>query len=368
MDVVNNHEMLENQVMLHLQGSLADPSCLVSARSGMARLHTQGQRINNRGFSTKTPEAMLNTAFNLRDDALQKLAALTGLGGDLNMQGMIRDRKVKNIANYQQAFAGFWGTLRIENHWDTIFGTNPEGEPEFRRGPWEEWSVDLPDFDDINPSIPIVLSPYCATLFHEAVGHALEEEYLEGSPLKFYHGEKVSNEQLTIMDRPDLAGYAGSMTHDDVGWPVSETTLIQQGFLVGDLSKNRAAHRRASFRDGPLVRATNFVIKSGADDPHAWLSQLGACYYVSWVQSGNWHAGHDHFRVLTGPIFLLHHGQPAGKRSWCSFKLTIGKFLSSISGVGNDMVMDPVVHWCVKQNQRVPMSMGSPSILLEGWS
>jgi len=368
LDVINDHEMFETQVMLHLQGNLTDPSCLVSARAGRARLRSRGREIHHEAFSQAFPPQMLETAMHMRDDALAKLSRFADLPATLTMQGMIRERSVPHVARYRQAFAGFWGSLKIEGHWDSIFGTNPDGEPVFRRGPWEAWPVDLPEFGEVNPRYPIILSPYCATLFHESVGHALEDDYLQGSPLKFYRGEKVSNTKLTIQDRPDLPGYAGSMTHDDVGWPLTDTTLIHQGFLVGDLSSKRGAHRRDSYRDAPLVRATNFMIRGGDENPATWLSSLERCYYVSWIQSGNWRPGGERFKVLTGPIFEVHRGKVVAKRSWVSLRFSIGGFLGSIAAVGRDMTMDPVVHWCVKKNQRVPMSMGSPSLLLEDWS
>ena len=362
MNLIKEHQMHEAQVMLQVSGTPAKPHCVMSARAGYARLLPRGHSA----FSLQPPADLLDTAVHLRDDALAKLARFSELPAALSMQGMIRERRLSG--GPRRAFAAFWGSLKLADYWDAVFGTNPDGDVVFRRGPWEQWPRSLPSFEDLDPSVPLILSPYCATLFHEAVGHALEEDYLQGSPLKFYRGERISHPALTVLDRPDLRGYAGSMSVDDVGRPVSATMLIQQGILVGDLSMGRGAFRRASFRDVPLVRATNFVIRPGAEDAAAWMRDLERCYYVAWIQSGNWQPGSERIKVMTGPVFELRRGEAVAQRPWVGMRLTIGRFLSAVKGVGADMVMDPVVHWCVKKHQRVPMSMGAPSLLLRGWS
>lgn len=357
--------MEEEQVFMRLEGKLAAPTCLVSARAGVVRFELSRGGSQQHAQSREVPADLLADARCMHDDALTKLERFQGLDAVLKMHGLLRHRQVAGVPSYTQSFTGFWGTLKIKDQPTSIFGSDLQDGISFRRGPWEGWSLELPQFDVVDSSQPLVLSPYCATLFHEAVGHALEADFLQGSPLKFYTGEKISHSRLSVVDRPDLTGYAASMSHDDTGIKVSETTLIHQGFLVGDLSKG--AFRRASFREPPLVRATNFLISNGTEDPQSWLSQLANGYYVTWIQSGSWRPGSTQFKVLTGPIFQLRLGVPVAFREWASLQLTIGTFLNGIAAVGNDLTMDPVVHWCMKQNQRVPMSMGSPSLLLENW-
>ncbi len=368
MELFNRHEMTEAQVVLRLEGALEGGEWVTSARAGHAWLKARAGRVQQQARSTALPAELGERAETLRLRLVEQLGRFADLPMDLRVQAMVRERQVLDVRGYRQSFSGFWGHFRLANQWTSIFGANPQGELVFRRGPWENWPAGLPELAEVDPRLPLILSPYCATLFHEAVGHALEDDYLAGSPLKFYRGDRISHTELVVMDRPDLDGYAGSMSHDDVGWPVSATTLIQQGFLVGDLSHRHGAHRRASYREAPLVRATNFLIRAGTDAPAAWLESLPAAHYVCWIQSGNWQPGGERFKVLTGPVVRLEHGRPVALKAWASLRLTIGRFLGSIRAIGDDLCMDPVVHWCVKQGQRVPMSMGSPSLLLEKWS
>ncbi len=368
MELFNRHEMTEAQVVLRLEGALDQREWVTSARAGKCRLLSRAGRVQQQAHSSRLPAELWRRGEGLRNRLIQQLERFADLPMELHAQVMVRDRQVAGVAGYRQSYEGFWGHFRLAGQWTSIFGANPQGELVFRRGPWEYWPTDLPELAEVDTRLPLILSPYCATLFHEAVGHALEDDYLAGSPLKFYHGDRVSHPHLVVMDRPDLEGYAGSMSHDDVGWPVSATTLIQQGFLVGDLSAQHGAHRRASYREAPLVRATNFLIRAGTEEPERWLDSLPAAHYVCWIQSGNWQPGSERFKALTGPVVRLERGQPVAICAWASLRLTIGRFLGSIRAIGEDLRMDPVVHWCVKQGQRVPMSMGSPSLLLEKWS
>lgn len=362
--LLESHRMREAQVIMQLEGSLEQPQGFVSARAGEAHYRVQRSGDRQLGRAHTVRDELKDWAINLERDALTKLSGLADLDATLSMQGLVRERHIHGISAASSEFAAFWGKLWVPGHWTAVFGSNRDGDLTFRRGPWEEWPIDLPQPKNLPQNLPMILSPYCATLFHEAVGHTLEEEYLEASPLKYYRGEALSHKELTIMDRPDLEGYAGSMLRDDTGQPASATTLIQSGILVGDLAANKGAWRRSSYRALPLVRATNFLIRAGEADPKGWLTDLPECLYICAIRRGQWQPGSPQFKVLTGLVFHLKGGQPIAYREWINLEFDTRQFLASIKAVGNDLCMDPVVHWCQKQDQSVPMSMGGPSLLL----
>lgn len=357
--------MREAQVIMRLEGSLKAPKGFISARAGEADYRKNPSGDRQLGRALAVPSDLKELAMHLEQDALAKLSKLGDLNAEISMQGLVRERHIEGIEGTSQEFAAFWGNLYVDGHWKTVFGSNRNGDLTFRRGPWEDWSVDLPTVTEMPQNIPIILSPYCATLFHEAVGHTLEEEYLESSPLKYYRGECISHEDLTVMDRPDLEGYAGSMQFDDTGEPATATTLMQSGILLGDLAAGRGAWRRGSYRALPLVRATNFLIRAGKNNPEDWLKQLPECLYVQAIPRGNWLPGSAQFKALANGVFHVKKGEPVAYRSHQYFQFDTRTFLSSIKGIGNDLQMDPVVHWCVKQDQSVPISLGGPSLLLE---
>jgi len=363
---IPTHRMHENQIMMRLEGPLSQPERLISCRSGVAH-YRSSEPGTQRCKSQRPDEELVNQAWMLDRTVRGGLRRFDSLEGSLNLQILSRRRNMESEAGpVSSTFAGFWGTLRVKGAWPTIFGNNNRGELVFRRGPWEDWPRRSPALQTVDPSLPLLLSPYCGTLFHEAVGHALEAEYLERSPLKYRFGERITHGELTISDRPDLAGYAGSMGHDDVGLPVSSTTLVHRGHLVGDLNHDKGVLRRASYRELPQVRASNFIIKAGSANPNSWLHSLTRCYYISWIQSGNWRPGTDRIKIMTGPIFLLEKGRFRGYRDWAALEFTTADLLARIGGIGSDFTMDPAVHWCQKKNQAVPMGMGAPSILVRG--
>jgi hypothetical protein len=359
--------MHEDQVSVTLQGTLDALTRETSMRAGVVDFQNGSHGAVQRARSSLISPTLADLAESLINHIRGALERFTEMEGTFKIQALVRRRRVPGIAGYRQSYTGFWGTLTVADHWDAVFGADRNGELIFRRGPWESWSNTLPAIENVDLTLPLILSPYCGTLFHEAVGHALEAEYLDSSPLKFYRGERVAGAELTAVDRPDLMGYAGSMSHDDCGRPASETTLIHRGILVGDLSPGHGAMRRASYRELPLLRATNFVIREGTGRPMPWLSDLPRALYVAWVQNGNWKPGDHRFKVMTGPIFLLEHGQPVAYLPWTTLELHTLAFLKAIRELGDDLTMDPVVHWCVKKNQAVPMSLGSPSMLVEGY-
>ncbi len=360
--------MYETQARMTLRGALEHPIRVLSCRSGSAYYRGRARGGNQQSRSLAVEETTRSEIEGLTLIVLDKLARFRGVGAELNLHLLIRRREITGIPDYRQAFSGYWGSLAVDGAWTSVFGSDPNVELVFRRGMWEEWSRKTSRMEGVRPGIPLILSPYCGTLLHETVGHAMEAEYLPESPLKPHLGEQVSHSRLTIMDRPDLDGYAGSMTHDDAGLPASETTMIHRGFLVGDLDHGRGVLRRGSYQACPLIRASNFIIRPGRSDPRDWVHDLEECYYISWIQSGNWQPGGQLIKVLTGPVFHLKKGRVMAASDWTYLVFSTLDLLAGILDVGADMCMDPVVHWCMKKHQAIPMSLGSPSLLLGGVS
>ena len=363
---VSNHVMHEDQLLMTLKGELKGLSVVASARSGSAYYTRASATSRQRSRPLKPQGERAASVAGIQRAVVRKLDQFTDVKGQLSIKILSKKRWVDGIPNYHQGFEGFWGVFQVPGNWDSIFGGNAEGDWRFRRGPWEHWRATEPSLGKLRPELPLILSPYCGTLFHEAVGHALEAEYIKGSPLKYRFGDHLSHDELTIMDRPDLEGLPGSMTHDDAGIPATPTTLIHRGHLVGDLTLGKGVMRRGSFRELPQIRATNFILRGGSTDPEGWRRFLPECYYVSWIQKGNWRPGSDKIKVLTGPVFHLKKGHSTQFRMWTSLEFNTLDLLSRIGGVGNDFTMDPVVHWCMKKNQTVPMGMGAPSLLIQG--
>ena len=65
-------------------------------------------------------------------------------------------------------------------------------------------------------------------LLHEAVGHGLEGDFNRKETSAFTNmvGQKVADEQVTVIDDGSIPDRRGSLNIDDEGTPTSETVLI----------------------------------------------------------------------------------------------------------------------------------------------
>lgn len=334
-------------------------------RCGTVVYHRRGRRGRQMSDSLPTDAFITSAADALHQAMRHATSRLRDVGGEIRIHGLCRRRGVSDVPSWTQEFSGFWGTIQPHEEVQAGFGQGKLGQLVFRRGPWENWPRTLPAIDSCHPGCRFITSPYCATLLHEALGHATEFEYLTGAPFQATQAPRLSCPHLTVLDAPDIEDLAGSMSLDDCGQPASRTTLIHRGVLVGDLDRERGVWRRGTYRQAPMIRASNFVITAGPDDPSTWFRQADRVFYLSWIQSGKWVPGTDTLRVLTGPVFELKRGEPVAFAPWLYLEFAALDLLKRIVGVGRDFTLDPHVHWCVKRHQAVPMSLGSPSLLID---
>jgi hypothetical protein len=337
---------------------------LLEMRSGKAQFTRNGR--NETRFSCGRP---LSAGIREHLRELERLfhetlADFTGLNPIINGHILVRERWV-NQKSHILKFGVFWGTIQAKGLWNISFGGTLDGLRKFRRGPWEQWPMDLPRCARFGARYPLVFSPYCATLMHEAVGHALEDDYLHNSPLTPKIGTRFCHEEITLTDQPEIPGLAGSMKWDATGQPASETLLIHRGCFVGDLDKEKGVWRRGSYKANPLIRTSNAVLKPGTANPGDWLRFLPDLYYIPWIEKGQWMPGTQNIEFRTGPVFRIHKGEPTSCFPGLTLTCQTLSFLKSIQAVGRDVCLDPLVHWCFKKNQGVPMSLLSPSLLVE---
>ena len=80
-------------------------------------------------------------------------------------------------------------------------------------------------------------------LLHEAVGHGLEGDFNRKKTSAFsgLMGEQVAAKGVTVVDDGTIADRRGSLTVDDEGTPAQNTTLIEDGRLVGYMQDRQNA-------------------------------------------------------------------------------------------------------------------------------
>ena len=218
-----------------------------------------------------------------------------------------------------------------------------------------------------------VLDPELAGVFaHEAVGHASEGDLIhEGnSVLKGRIGEKIGNENLTIVDDPGLLQF-GFDPVDAEGSAVARTEIIRRGVInaflhnresLAAIGHGLAGHARAMPGEPPLVRMSNTFIENGDATEPEIFAECKNGIFLKGSRGGQVDPGRGIFQFNAEYGYLVENGECTKMVRDVSLTGEILTTLHSITLCGNDRKMSP--GYCGKGGQSVPVSDGAPHILL----
>lgn len=218
-----------------------------------------------------------------------------------------------------------------------------------------------------------VLDPELAGVFaHEAVGHASEGDLVkEGSSvLAGRIGEQIGPAILTIVDDPSLPEF-GFEPVDAEGCLTARTEIVRRGkvnaFLhtretLAALGNGLAGHGRAEEGEPPLVRMSNTFIEAGDAALEEILAECGEGILLVGSRGGQVDPGRGVFQFNAEYGYLVEKGEKGRMVRDVSLS---GEILSTLHGIllcGKDRMMHQ--GFCGKGGQSVPVSDGSPHILL----
>jgi TldD protein len=220
---------------------------------------------------------------------------------------------------------------------------------------------------------PVVLDQELAGVFvHEAVGHATEGDIiLEGdSCLEGKLGQRIGSELVTVKDDPSLM-QNGYYPFDDEGSVAAETVLVEEGILRSYLNSRESAARlggtprnaRSEGIDRPVVRMSNTYIANGEWKLEEILEELGDGVYLAGSRGGQVSTGEGVFQFNAKRGYLVKDGEKAGLLRDVSLSGRILETLMHVKAVGNDLKFNS--GRCGKAGQLVPVSDGSPHLLVE---
>ena len=139
----------------------------------------------------------------------------------------------------------------------------------------------------------VVLGPgWPGILLHEAIGHGLEGDFNRKQTSAFAGllGQQIAAKGVTVVDDGTILDHRGSLTVDDEGTPSQNTTLIEDGVLVGFMQDRQNARlmgmkptgngRRQSFAHIPMPRMTNTYMLAGQRDPKEILASVRKGLYA----------------------------------------------------------------------------------------
>jgi TldD protein len=218
-----------------------------------------------------------------------------------------------------------------------------------------------------------VLDPELAGVFaHEAVGHASEGDLVkEGSSvLAGRIGDRIGPDTLTIVDDPSLPEF-GFEPVDAEGCLTARTEIVRQGkvnaFLhtretLAALGNGVAGHGRAEGGEPPLVRMSNTFIEEGDASLEEILAECREGILLVGSRGGQVDPGRGVFQFNAEYGYLVESGEKTRMVRDVSLS---GEILSTLHGIvlcGKDRAMHQ--GFCGKGGQSVPVSDGSPHILL----
>ncbi|KQC10262.1 MAG: peptidase U62 [Methanolinea sp. SDB] len=207
---------------------------------------------------------------------------------------------------------------------------------------------------------------------HEAVGHASEGDLVKegNSVLSGKIGEKIGNNILTIVDDPTLPEF-GFEPVDAEGSAVGRTEIIRRGRVcaylhsretLAALGHGAAGNARAMPGEPPLVRMSNTYIENGDSSLEEMLETCRDGILLKGSRGGQVDPGRGVFQFNAEYGYLVEGGEIAGMVRDVSLSGEILSTLHSIELCGNDLLMHQ--GYCGKGGQSVPVSDGSPHLLL----
>ena len=234
-------------------------------------------------------------------------------------------------------------------------------------------------------SMPVALGPgWCGVLLHEAVGHGLEGDFNRKKTSAFagLMGECVAAKGVTVVDDGSLTGRRGSLSIDDEGAPPDRTVLIEDGRLVGFMQDRQNARlmgtgggpnggstgngRRQSYAHIPMPRMTNTFMLGGESEPGEVLAAVKDGIYATSFGGGQVDITSGKFVFSCTEAYRVKDGKVLHPVKGATLIGDGPTALKKILMIGNDMEIDPGIGTCGKNGQGVPVTVGQPTMLIEG--
>lgn len=223
----------------------------------------------------------------------------------------------------------------------------------------------------------VVLGPAAGgLLLHEACGHGLEGDGLAYGTSVYGKTAKarLAGPDVTIVDDPGRPGGFGSYGVDDEGRPARRTVLIDRGVQIAGLTDTITADRlatpasangrRESFTRPPLCRMSNTYLDRASDAPADIVSSIRRGIYVARLSGGDVDPTTGEFAFSASEAYLIEQGNITRPVTGLTLLGNGPDALTAMRAVGDDLAFTEAM--CGKDGQWVPVSYGSPTLLIDG--
>jgi len=227
-------------------------------------------------------------------------------------------------------------------------------------------------------SMPVIMANgenRCGVLIHEAIGHALEIDFIEKKTSVYSEllNKQVASPLVTVVDDATLNNRPGSFTFDDEGTLGQRKELIKDGILRGYITDYKGAKltgfektgngRRESFRYPTIPRMTCTFIDNGNDNPDDMIKDIKKGLYVKSLGGGQGDLSGAGFVFNVSEAYMIKNGKITYPVYGATLTGTGLEVLGNIYAIGNDLELEGAGR-CGKF-QNVPVSTGQPSIAIK---
>ena len=227
-------------------------------------------------------------------------------------------------------------------------------------------------------SMTVVLgSGWPGILLHEAIGHGLEGDFNRKGTSAFSDkmGEQVAAKGIHIVDDGTIKGRRGSLNVDDEGNATKNTTLIEDGKLVGYIQDAQNAKlmnmdvtgngRRESYAHLPMPRMTNTYMLNGNHTKEEIIKSVKNGLYANNFGGGQVDITSGKFVFSASEAYLIKDGHISHPVKGATIIGNGPDILKQVSMVGNDLSLDSGVGTCGKDGQSVPVGVGQPTLKID---
>jgi len=257
-------------------------------------------------------------------------------------------------------------TFLNDNHWQSqVDGAIKQAE------------INLDSVDAPAGEMDVVLGPgYPGILLHEAIGHGLEGDFNRKKTSAFSNlmGEKIADENVTVVDDGTIDSRRGSLSIDDEGTPTNCTTLIENGILTGYMQDRLNSRlmgvnptgngRRESYAHAPMPRMTNTYMLSGNKSPEEIIKSVKNGLYAVDFGGGQVDITNGKFVFTCTEAYKIKDGKVDQPVKGATLIGSGPEVLKRVKLVGNDSKMDTGTGTCGKDGQSVPVGVGQPTMLV----
>ena len=227
-------------------------------------------------------------------------------------------------------------------------------------------------------SMTVVLgSGWPGILLHEAIGHGLEGDFNRKGTSAFSNkmGQQVAAKGIHIVDDGTIDGRRGSLNVDDEGNATKNTTLIEDGKLVGYIQDAQNAKlmnmevtgngRRESYAHLPMPRMTNTYMLNGNHTKEEIIKSVKNGLYANNFGGGQVDITSGKFVFSASEAYLIKDGRISHPVKGATIIGNGPDILKQVSMVGNDLSLDSGVGTCGKDGQSVPVGVGQPTLKID---